>query len=116
MRVCCFFSKFQLEDTENLEERREIRKQLRELRNRKFEEEIKKVTANDYRPGRTKSALSNGVDSSLSSVGRKESVEKKVDEEDVHGINHLETEEELQALVNMIFLPNYEFYSRPADD
>ena len=93
----------QLEATENLDERREIRKQLRELRNRKFEEEIKKVTANDYRPGRTKTAYTNGVDgeSSLSSVGRKASVEKKgEDEEDVHGINNLETEEELQALVS----------------
>jgi len=92
--------KKKLENTDNLEDRRELRRQLRELRNRKFEEEIKKVTASDYRPGRTKTALSNGVDSSLSSVGRKESVETKDDGEDVYGINHLETEEELQALLN----------------
>ena len=91
---------FQLEDTENLDDRREIRKQLRELRNKKFEEEMKKVTANDYRPGRTKTALSNGVDSTLSSLGRKGSIEKKEDEKDVHGISQLETEEELQALVS----------------
>lgn len=90
----------QLEDTDNLEERREIRKQLRELRNKKFEEEIKKVSATDYRPGRDRSALSNGVDSSLGSIGRKASVNKD-DEEDTYGINHLETEEELQALVSI---------------
>jgi len=94
--------KKKLENTDNLEDRRELRRQLRELRNRKFEEEIKKVTASDYRPGRTKTALSNGVDSSLSSVGRKESVETKDDGEDVYGINHLETEEELQALVSYV--------------
>eukprot|EP00112_Aurelia_sp_Birch-Aquarium-sp1_P012804 Seg2699.1 transcript_id=Seg2699.1/GoldUCD/mRNA.D3Y31 product=Cytospin-A protein_id=Seg2699.1/GoldUCD/D3Y31 len=91
--------KRKLEDTDNLEERREIRKQLRELRNKKFEEEIKKVSATDYRPGRDRSALSNGVDSSLGSIGRKASVNKD-DEEDTYGINHLETEEELQALLN----------------
>ena len=93
----------QLENTENLEDRRELRRQLRELRNKKFEEEMKKVTASDYRPGRTKTALSNGVESSISSLGRKESVETKEDGEDVHGINHLETEEELQTLVSFIY-------------
>ena len=60
------------------------------------------MTASDYRPGRTKTALSNGVDSSLSSVGRKESVDTKDDGEDAYGINHLETEEELQALVSYV--------------
>ena len=75
---------------------------------------MKKVTANDYRPGRTKTALSNGVESSLSSIGRKDSVDKK-DEgegEDVYGISHLGTEEELQALVSAQCLSFFILLSR----
>merc|ERR1711962_796859 len=40
--------KKKLEGVEDLDERREIRRQLREVRNRKFEEEMKKISSGNY--------------------------------------------------------------------
>ncbi len=85
-----------------MEERREIRKQLRELRNKKFEEEVKKVTAGDYRPGKNRSNLTNGGGTSLGSIGRSLSV-KDDDGEDVYGLLKIDDEDELQALVRLNF-------------
>ena len=81
----------QLESTEDLEERREIRKQIRELRNKKFDEEIKKISSGEPSP----SLMTNGSSKKiLPQVAATED-----DDGDPYGLLKYTTEEDLQALV-----------------
>ena len=61
------------------------------------------MTASDYRPGRDRATLTNGSDSSLAKIGRSTSVQKD-DEEDTYGLNSIEDEDEMQALVSIMLV------------
>ena len=88
-----------MDEADSLEERREIRRQLRELRNKKFEEEVKKVTAGDYRP--SSNSITNGTDNESSKVGKSSGIKKQESgEEDSYGLASIDNEDELQALVS----------------
>ncbi|XP_065664276.1 titin homolog isoform X2 [Hydra vulgaris] len=83
--------KKKLENTDDLEERREIRKQIRELRNKKFDEEIKKISSGES----TTLSMTNG-----SSKRAATQITSGDDDGDPYGLLKYTTEEELQTLLN----------------
>ena len=87
---------FQLENTDDIDERRELRRQIRELRNKKFDEEMKKISSGEI----SASSISNGS-STRKSIKKVESIE---DSGDPYGLLEYNDEESLRELVSFYLL------------
>ena len=81
-----------MEQTEDIDERREIRKQIRELRNKKFDEEMKKISSGEI----TTSSITNGISARKTTV-KTETVEESGDP---YGLLEYKSEDALQELVS----------------
>jgi hypothetical protein len=95
--ISFFISFFQLENTDDIDERRELRRQIRELRNKKFDEEMKKISSGEI----SASSVTNGS-ATRKSIKKVESIE---DSGDPYGLLEYNDEETLQELVSF-----YKFY------
>lgn len=85
-----------MEETEDLDERREIRRQIRELRNKKFDEELKKISSGEIKS----SSITNGL-STRKPIKKTESIEES---SDPYGLLVYTTEDALQELVSIVFV------------
>lgn len=88
--------KKKLSTVEDLDERRKLRAQIRELRNKKFEDEIKKISEDqgDYVPPPIPEPTEKR------SASRRDRAEATDAEADVYGLLQIEDEAELQELLN----------------
>ena len=85
-----------MENTDDIDERRELRRQIRELRNKKFDEEMKKISSGEI----SASTVSNGL-SSRKSVRKTESSDSSEQAGgDPYGLLEFNDEESLQELVS----------------
>ena len=82
-----------MDQTEDIDERSELRKQIREIRNRKFDEELKKISSGE----KSSSKLTNDINS-------RKSIKKTVTDvegDDPYGLLEYTSEQSLQDLVSV---------------
>ena len=83
----------QLDKTEDVEERRELRKRIREIRNKKFEEELKKISGGE----KSSSSLVSDLSQRTTKPTRVPTIDQEGD--DPYGLLHYTDEAALQDLV-----------------
>ena len=88
-----------MENTDDIDERRELRKQIRELRNKKFDEEMKKISSGEI----SASTVTNGISTRKSA---RKTNENNDEENDPYGLLEFNDEESLQVLVSVFFFNN----------
>lgn len=88
-----------MENTDDIDERRELRKQIRELRNKKFDEEMKKISSGEI----SASTVTNGLSTRKTARKMDENNEENADP---YGLLEFNDEESLQELVRTSFLFN----------
>ena len=82
-----------MENTEDIDERREIRKLIRELRNKKFDEELQKISSGQPTSG----PITNGVAARRKSLKKINSIDEQGDQ---YGLLQYVNEADLQELVS----------------